>query len=300
MLNYIKAELWKVFRRKSCYVLAALLLFCAHLYGWLFSGGYFADLAAGVSLTMVTGMPLAPLLAHLVDAGSRDTLKNELSFGLSRGRIYWGKLAAGLLLGLLLALILVGGVLATGRLLLPRGDPGAAWSNLYRVGVCLLGAVPLWCGMFALCHTGPAGVQHGGMDGGLLRRLFHWPADPDRSGSRFLRGKHGSLAVSPASGGSHTVHAADIGLAERLDQRGVPALVLGGRTGLAGGQRGRGPAVLPADGPALAGKKRKRICFRPAGGLRRHAGGLSRLQNRNLPPPFRSQNVCRPFCGKSR
>ena len=39
MLNYIKAELWKVFRRKSCYVLAALLLFCAHLYGWLFSGG---------------------------------------------------------------------------------------------------------------------------------------------------------------------------------------------------------------------------------------------------------------------
>ena len=153
MLNYIKAELWKVFRRKSCYVLAALLLFCAHLYGWLFSGGYFADLAAGVSLTMVTGMPLAPLLAHLVDAGSRDTLKNELSFGLSRGRIYWGKLAAGLLLGLLLALILVGGVLATGRLLLPRGDPGAAWSNLYRVGVCLLGAVPLWCGMFALCHT---------------------------------------------------------------------------------------------------------------------------------------------------
>ena len=126
MLNYIKAELWKVFRRKSCYVLAALLLFCAHLYGWLFSGGYFADLAAGVSLTMVTGMPLAPLLAHLVDAGSRDTLKNELSFGLSRGRIYWGKLAAGLLLGLLLALILVGGVLATGRLLLPRGDPGAA------------------------------------------------------------------------------------------------------------------------------------------------------------------------------
>ena len=27
MLNYIKAELWKVFRRKSCYVLAALLLF---------------------------------------------------------------------------------------------------------------------------------------------------------------------------------------------------------------------------------------------------------------------------------
>ena len=47
----------------------------------------------------------------------------------------------------------MGGVLATGRLLLPRGDPGAAWSNLYRVGVCLLGAVPLWCGMFALCHT---------------------------------------------------------------------------------------------------------------------------------------------------
>ena len=152
MLNYIKAELWKVFRRKSCYVLAALLLFCAHLYGWLFSGGYFADLAAGVSLTMVTGMPLAPLLAHLVDAGSRDTLKNELSFGLSRGRIYWGKLAAGLLLGLLLALILVEGCCFPGEIPVRRGPICTGWAFACW-GPCRCGAGcspcvthwPCWC-----------------------------------------------------------------------------------------------------------------------------------------------------------
>ena len=109
MLNYIKAELWKVSRRRGLYVLLALLAACAALFTALYSQQNFAYLAQAVSATMVVGFLAAPLLVQLVDGGGADTLKNELSFGLSRGRIYWGKLCASLLLGAGICALLVGG-----------------------------------------------------------------------------------------------------------------------------------------------------------------------------------------------
>ena len=104
MLNYIKAELWKVLHRRGVYVLLALLLLCTALFFMLYSYGGFSSLAKGISVTMVVGMLAAPLLVQLVDGGTADTLKNELSFGLRRGTVYWGKLCAALLLGLVLHL----------------------------------------------------------------------------------------------------------------------------------------------------------------------------------------------------
>ena len=152
MLNYIKAELWKVLHRRGVYVLLALLLLCTALFFMLYSYGGFSSLAKGISVTMVVGMLAAPLLVQLVDGGTADTLKNELSFGLRRGTVYWGKLCAALLLGLAFCLVLVGGSLAGGWLLLPRGEPEKALEELALVGFCLAGALPIWCGMFALCH----------------------------------------------------------------------------------------------------------------------------------------------------
>ena len=152
MLNYIKAELWKVLHRRGVYVLLALLLLCTALFFMLYSYGGFSSLAKGISVTMVVGMLAAPLLVQLVDGGTADTLKNELSFGLRRGTVYWGKLCAALLLGLAFCLVLVGGSLAGGWLFLPRGEPEEALEGLALVGFCLAGALPIWCGMFALCH----------------------------------------------------------------------------------------------------------------------------------------------------
>ena len=120
MLNYIKAELWKVLHRRGVYVLLALLLLCTALFFMLYSYGGFSSLAKGISVTMVVGMLAAPLLVQLVDGGTADTLKNELSFGLRRGTVYWGKLCAALLLGLAFCLVLVGGSLAGGWLFLDR------------------------------------------------------------------------------------------------------------------------------------------------------------------------------------
>ena len=84
--TYIKAELWKVLHRRGVYVLLALLLLCTALFFMLYSYGGFSSLAKGISVTMVVGMLAAPLLVQLVDGGTADTLKNELSFGLRRGR----------------------------------------------------------------------------------------------------------------------------------------------------------------------------------------------------------------------
>ena len=153
MLNYIKAELWKVSRRQVFYILLALLVLCTAVFTGTSSLKGFPYLAQAVSATMVVGFLAAPLLVQLVDGGGADTLKNELSFGLSRGRIYWGKLCASLLLGAGICALLVGGSLLAGWLLLPHGAEGEAVWALSVVGFCLLGALPVWCGLFAMCHT---------------------------------------------------------------------------------------------------------------------------------------------------
>lgn len=152
MLNYLQAELWRVFRCKSLYVQAAFLLFCAHLFAFLYGNGDFPQLVSGVCSTMFTGILAAPMLAQLVDGGFQDTVKNELSFGLSRTFIYLGKLAGGIVLGLLFCGVLVGGVLVSGWLFLTHGPAREYLSALGMLAFCLTAALPLWCGMLSLCH----------------------------------------------------------------------------------------------------------------------------------------------------
>ena len=152
MLNYLQAELWRVFRRKSLYVQAAFLLSCAHFFAFLYSNGDFPQLVSGVCTTMITGILAAPMLAQLVDAGFQDTVKNELSFGLSRSSIYLGKLAGGIVLGLLFCGVLVGGVLLSGWLFLSHGTAREYLTALGMLTFCLTAALPLWCGMLSLCH----------------------------------------------------------------------------------------------------------------------------------------------------
>ena len=151
MLNYIKAELWKAARRRGMLAFYAVLFLLAVTFCTQISAGTFEALASGVCIVLVLGMLMGPILAHQVDGGVPDTLKNELSFGLSRSRIYLGKLAAVLLTGLLVAgailLVCVGG----GWLLTDHSSEDTLVS-LEVLLFALLGAVPLWCGMAAVCH----------------------------------------------------------------------------------------------------------------------------------------------------
>lgn len=154
MLNYIKAELWKASRHKGIYGLVLFLgLFTALFTALMLMAENFAQMASAASATMLLGMLVAPLLAQIVDGKALSSVKNEVSFGLSRGMIYWGKLLAGLMLGLGLCLLLVGGYLLAGWLVLPHDAREADLVALAAVGAALLGALPVWCGMYALCHA---------------------------------------------------------------------------------------------------------------------------------------------------
>lgn len=153
MLNYIKAELWKAFRNRGMYLLLFLLLLGTGLFAALMlAADTFAEMASAATTTMLLGVLVAPPLAQLVDGGTQGTLKNEVSFGVPRRRIYLGKLLAGLLLGVLLCLLLIGVYLLTGWLLLPH-EPKADLVALAAVGFMVLAALPVWWGMYGLCHT---------------------------------------------------------------------------------------------------------------------------------------------------
>lgn len=152
MLNYIKAELWKVSRQMSFYMVTGVLLFCAHLFGLLFAGGSFHQLVSGMCTTMLTGVAAAPMLVQLVDKGFGGTLRNEVSFGLSREMIYLGKLFSIFLVGLALCAVLIGGVLLSGWVFLGHDSAQKELVALAVLAFCLTAALPVWCGMAGLCH----------------------------------------------------------------------------------------------------------------------------------------------------
>lgn len=153
MLNYIKAELWKALHHRVAQATTVFLLLCTALFGILMNSATYVELVGSVSVTMLTGMLVVPLLVQVVDGNRGETLKNEISFGLSRGRVYGGKLLAGLLLGMGLCVLLVAGLLGICFPLLPHGRPGEEGAALGVLLFCLLAALPVWCGMFALCHA---------------------------------------------------------------------------------------------------------------------------------------------------
>ena len=152
MLNYIKAELWKVSRQGSFYVVTGVLLFCAHLYVLLFTGRSFYQLVSGACGTMFAGVAVVPALVQLVDKSFGETLRNESSFGISREESYLGKLFSILLVGLALCAVLIGGVLLSGYVFLSHDSAQKELSALLILAYCLAAALPVWCAMAGLCH----------------------------------------------------------------------------------------------------------------------------------------------------
>ncbi len=157
MLNYMRAELYKLFHRKYFwgtivvfFVLEALLLS-----GYVFTNAHgnniiFSDAVMEICLMLPLGSYFTLIAGEIGFAGQykNSTLKNEVSFGLSRSRIYLGKLFAQLMAALITCFLVVAFYAAACRLLLPStGDDIQA---LVKVGKCLLAALPIWLGMQAL------------------------------------------------------------------------------------------------------------------------------------------------------
>lgn len=167
MADYLSAELYKVVHRKYTWIALGLFL------GWVVlltalwwatnSHGGFVPLS-GALHTLVMLLPVglyAPLITTDLVFSEQykiGTLKNEISYGIPRSRIYLGKLVLEIAVAVLACALAVGLYLALCVPTLPlEADPdgmlmaetGRMWE---LVGRCLLSAFPLWLGAQGVAH----------------------------------------------------------------------------------------------------------------------------------------------------
>lgn len=147
MLNYIGAECYKLCRKKGLFFGMAVLLILELLVFWSMRG---ADEATrGMAyLFLLMMLPLGLLLAPIFAAAVFDeqyrngTLKNEVTFGISRARIYLGKLAAAILTGTAAGIAAVGWYLLLSQIFCaPGGTDGLTLTEVLTASAC---ALPLW------------------------------------------------------------------------------------------------------------------------------------------------------------
>ena len=161
MRNYLTAECYKTFHRKYFYIALAVclglelvLLWCCWLtMSWGNSGVSFATTAVLVPLILSVGL-YAPLITGDIvfsDQYKNNTLKNEVSYGVPRARIYLGKLAVTALASVVAALVMLGLYLGGCWLLFPHeAADGQTWQ---LIGYCLAGAFPLWLAGLAVVNA---------------------------------------------------------------------------------------------------------------------------------------------------
>ncbi len=150
MFNYIRAEIYKLLHRPYTYIALGVMMALEALYASMFAFHNAHSMATpfgGAIITIIEmgaiGFCTCLLTGDIVFAGQykNSTLKNEVSFGLSRTQIYLGKLA--FFLGLC-------------AVCLPMESESAAFyatsEALAIVGYFLSVGLPLWIGaQAALC-----------------------------------------------------------------------------------------------------------------------------------------------------
>lgn len=161
MLNYLRAEFYKVFHRKYPYVCMLLLLACAAamVAGWTYtnSNGNTVDFYTGGStavLMLSLGLYIVVLIGDMVfsDQYKHNTLKNEVSYGIPRTRIYLGKLLVEAVIGVVMAVLLVGFYELLCCLFLLPSEPEQTRIAWLIIGYCLLNALPQWLGVLAMTN----------------------------------------------------------------------------------------------------------------------------------------------------
>ena len=159
MLNYIRAEIYKVLHRKYIYIVLAVMLFLETLpvAGFAFHNAHSFPTPFGGAVILIVelgqlGFCFVLLTGDMVFAGQykNSTLKNEVSFGLSRTRIYLGKLIVQTLLSIVYLVVIIGYFLGVCAVILPLEAEAAAFYSvpeaLAIVGWFLGVAFPLWVG----------------------------------------------------------------------------------------------------------------------------------------------------------
>ncbi len=164
MLNYIRAETYKVLRRPYTYLALAVMLVLEGIFaaGFAFHNSHsFATPFGGAIVSIVElgaiGFSMCLLTGDMVFAAQykNSTLKNEVSFGISRTQIYLGKLIAQTLLSLVYLAIMMAFFIGLCAICLPIEGPAGFFSAgdaLIIVGYFLAASIPLWIGgQAAMC-----------------------------------------------------------------------------------------------------------------------------------------------------
>lgn len=162
MLNYIRAEIYKLLRRPYTYVCLGVMLALEGLYASMFAFHNAHSMATpfgGAVVTIVEmgaiGFAICLLTGDIVFAAQykNSTLKNEVSFGLSRARIYLGKLIAQTLLSIVYLAVMMAFFLGLCAVCLPMESGVGLYSAseaLTIVGYFLSVGLPLWIGAQAV------------------------------------------------------------------------------------------------------------------------------------------------------
>ena len=160
VINYLNAEFYKAFRRKYLYLfLAAILGLLSAFMLLLRVEGMRAtvdgmiqqvtvsELLGILSMSLQTGLYFLMIAVDIVfsEQYKHNTLKNEVSYGLSRVRIYLGKLISSVLVAVVLCAVLIAGYMGISLLLFPVRDEMLG-DSLRTFGLWLGVAFPLWLG----------------------------------------------------------------------------------------------------------------------------------------------------------
>lgn len=158
MVKYLNAELFKV--RHRAYPLGFLAVILGGISALFLlvrlegnAGVEVEDMVHILCMALITGLFLVIAICDMVfsDQYKYNTLKNEVSYGLPRLRIYFGKLAAAAIMSVVLCAVIVAYFLLLAWLLFPRG--GMLDAALWELGEFLLQALPLWFGGLGFFHA---------------------------------------------------------------------------------------------------------------------------------------------------
>lgn len=153
MRNYIKAELYRSFNRVYFWGTTASIVLTALLFnGLLLYMNYKLDQSISLVYLMEAGIMMlsAPYYLVLVFADmitseeqKNLTLKNVIGSGLSRSKMYVGKLIATVILAFISAGIILGAYLGSGLVLFGLGDT-FSMGLLQDFSLRIVAAIPLW------------------------------------------------------------------------------------------------------------------------------------------------------------
>ena len=155
MGKYIRAECYKALHRGTyARTLRALILGGEALLLLLLKTASFSNATtyeqtvSVLPLSLTVGLYLVLAVCDWVfsDQYKQNTLKNEVAYGLPRGRIYFGKLLSAVMPAVVLCAVIIGFYLGVGAVMFPTGEAAAVVEQLLRLGQSLAVALPVWLG----------------------------------------------------------------------------------------------------------------------------------------------------------